>query len=135
MIKKSLTIVCLIASIGFANSAFAYGTRTTNDGCKKPRFKSFSPEHKAEIDPGAEVSFTVSGDADPASIVAVAKKEPLKLDVEFKGSFYAVSAKMPASLAGKYARIHVKADGVLGCKGKDGWLLKVRDLPASKGEK
>lgn len=134
MIKKSLQLICLITSVSFASSAFAYGTRSTNDGCMKPRFKSFTPEHKSEIDPGAEITFTVSGDVDPVSISAVAKNEPLKLDVERKGDFYAVSAKIPASLAGKYARIHVKADGILGCKGKDGWLLKVRDASESKGQ-
>jgi spore coat protein CotF len=131
MIKnKSLKLVCLIVSVGFTGSVFAYGTSATNNGCKKPKFKTFTPAHKSEVDPESEISFTVSGYADPATIKATAKKIPLEVDTEYKISFYAVKAKLPASLSGKYARIHVQADAMLGCTGKDGWLLKIRDKAA-----
>jgi len=126
MIKKSLKLVCLIVSVGFTGSAFAYGTSETNNGCKKPKFKTFTPEHKSEVDPESEISFTVSGYADPVSIQATAKNVPLKVSVENNDSFYEVRAKLPASLTGKYARIHLQADGMMGCTGKDGWLLKIR---------
>jgi len=53
----------------------------------------------------------------------------IKVSVENNVSFYEVRAKLPASLTGKYARIHLQADGMLGCTGKDGWLLKIRDKP------
>ncbi|MDF1582925.1 MAG: hypothetical protein RQ733_09380 [Methyloprofundus sp.] len=131
MIKKSLKLVCLIVSLGFTGTAFAYGTSETNNGCKKPKFKTFTPEHKSEVDPESEISFTVSNYADPLSIQAVAKNVPLDVNVENNQSFYQVTAKLPASLTGKYARIHVRADGVLGCTGKDGWLLKIRDKAAA----
>jgi len=127
MIKETLKLVCLIVSIGFTGSVFAYGASETNNGCKKPKFKTFTPAHKSEVDPESEISFTVSSYADPATIKAVAKKTPLDVDVEYNTSFYAVKAKLPASLTGKYARIHVQADAMLGCTGKDGWLLKIRD--------
>ncbi len=127
MIKKSLKLVFLISSIGFTNSAFAYGVKDTNNGCKKPRFKTFKPAHKSEVDPESKISFTVSGYANPDTIKVVAKNVPLKAKVEYKVSFYAVSATLPASLSGRYARIHVSAEGMLGCVGKDGWLLKIRD--------
>ncbi|MCF7971229.1 MAG: hypothetical protein K9L22_08715 [Methylococcaceae bacterium] len=127
MIKKSLKLVCLIVSIGFTGSAFAYGTSDTNNGCKKPKFKTFTPSPKSEVDPESEISFTVSGYADPVSIQAVAKDVPLDLKVDNKISFFEVTAKLPASLTGKYVRIHLQADAMLGCTGKDGWLLKIRD--------
>ena len=127
MIKKSLTLVCLVAGIGFSGSVFAYGSEYSSNGCKKPRFKSFTPEHKSEVDPESEISFTVSGYTEPGSIEVVAKKVPLKPNINFNGTYYTVTAKLPASLTGKYARIHVNADAMMGCNGKDGWLLKIRD--------
>jgi len=127
IIKKSFKWACLIISLGFSSAAFSYGASETNNGCKKPKFKTFSPGHKSEVDPESGISFTVSGYADPATIAATAKKVPLKVNVEYKMSFYEVTAQLPASLTGKYARIHVQANAMLGCTGKDGWLLKIRD--------
>ncbi|WP_428356621.1 hypothetical protein [Methyloprofundus sp.] len=131
MIKKSLKFVCLIASIGFVNSAFAYNSGNTEQNCKDPKFKTFFPAHKSEVDPESEISFTVSGYADPTTIKAMAKNVPLELTIVDKNSFYAVSAKLPASLTGKYARIHVKAHNSVECKSKDGWLIKIRDKAAN----
>jgi len=135
MIKSSLKFACLIASVGFAGSALAYSAGNVDTGCKNPRFKSFSPEpytpeHKIEVDPESEISFTVSGYADPTTIKAMAKNVPLKLNIIDKNSFYDVSAKLPASLTGKYARIHLKANNSPDCKGKDGWLVKIRKVAA-----
>ena len=127
MIKKSLISASLIASIGFSATVFAYNAGNIETGCKKPRFKTFTPEHKSEVDPESEISFTVSGYADPTTIKATAKNVPLKLNIVDKDSFYAVSATLPASLTGKYARIHVKANNTAECKAKDGWLIKIRD--------
>ena len=127
MIKNSLILASLIASAGFTASAFAYNAGNIDSGCKKPRFKTFTPPHKAEADPESEISFTVSGYADPSTIKVTAKNVPLKLNIVDKNSFYAVSATLPASLTGKYARIHLKANNTVECKAKDGWLIKIRD--------
>ena len=127
MIKKSLMLVGMVVSLVTINSAFAYQDSFTNNGCKKPRFKSFTPPHKAEVAPQSEISFTVSGYADPTTIEATAKKIPLKLNVENKGSFFEVTAKLPPELVNKYARINLFAGAPLGCVGKDGWLIKITD--------
>lgn len=130
MIKKSLKLACLFVSIGFTSSAFSYNAGNTERKCQDPRFKTFFPAHKSEVEPESEISFTVSGYADPTTIKAMAKNVPLELTIVDKNSFYDVSAKLPASLTGKYARIHVKAHNSVECKSKDGWLLKIRDEPA-----
>ena len=134
MIKKMLISVSLITSVGFTASAFAYNAGNVEQGCKKPRFKTFTPEHKSVVDPESEISFTVSGYADSTTIKAVAKNVPLKLKIVDRDSFYAVSATLPASLTGKYARIHVKANNTAECKAKDGWLIKIRDKAAGAEE-
>ena len=130
MIKKSLKLACLLVSIGFVSSAFAYNSGNIEQGCKDPKFKTFFPAPKSEVDPESEISFTVSGYADPTTIKAMAKNVPLELTIVDKNSFYDVSAKLPASLTGKYARIHIKANNTPDCKAKDGWLIKIRDKAA-----
>ena len=127
MIKRSLILASVIASVGFTSSAFAYNAGNVDTGCQKPKFKTFTPPHKAEVDPESEISFTVSGYADPTTIKAMAKNVPLKLNIVDRDSFYEVSATLPASLTGKYARIHLKANNTADCKAKDGWLIKIRD--------
>lgn len=134
MIKKILISASIIASIGFTATASAYSAGNVDTGCKKPRFKTFTPEHKAEVDPESEISFTVSGYADPSTIKAIAKNIPLKLTIVDKKSFFAVSATLPAALTGKYARIHIKANNTVECKAKSGWLIKIRDKAQGTGE-
>ena len=42
-----------------------------------------------------------------------------------------MTAKLPAVLNGKYARIHLKAKAQKGeCRTKDGWLIKVKKAGA-----
>jgi hypothetical protein len=137
MITKAIKLTGLLAVLVFSSSALAYGSKYTNDGCKKPRFKSFQPipynhDTKMEADAEAEISFTVSGDADPGSIHIVAKKMPLKFKVEHKSTFYEITAKLPAELSGKYARISIDATAMMGCVGKDGWLVKIKKAPSTE---
>lgn len=134
MIKKTLILFNLMVGIGFSNSVFAYNAGNVENGCKDPRFKTFTPPHKSEVDPESEISFTVSGYADPTTIKVTAKNVPLELTIVDKNSFYAVSAALPASLTGKYARIHLKANNTTECKAKDGWLIKIRDKAAGTEE-
>ncbi len=131
MITKSIKWAGLVAVLAFSSSAMAYGSKYTSDGCKKPRFKSFEPapynqDTKLEAEAESEISFTVSGDAEPGSIHVVAKKIPLKFTAENKGPYYEITAKLPAELSGKYARINVDATAMMGCLGKDGWLIKIK---------
>ncbi|MCK5356739.1 MAG: hypothetical protein KAJ63_16600 [Methyloprofundus sp.] len=123
MIKKYLILASLIASIGFTASAAG----NTGQDCDKPIFNAFDPVNKSEVDPESEISFTVSGYADPITIKATAKNIPLKLNIVDRDSFYAVFARLPAALTGKTARINVEANNTEWCKAKDGWLLRIRD--------
>jgi len=137
MITKSLKYAGLIAVLAFSNSAMAYKSKYTSDGCKKPQFKNqlpaaYNSNTKLEAEPEAEISFTVSGDAEPGSIHIVAKKIPLKFNAEHKGSYYQVTAQLPAELSGKYVRINVDATAMMGCLGKDGWLVKVKPAISSE---
>jgi len=132
-IIKSLTTTIILGSVLLSGSAFAYNAGNTDDKCLAPKFRSFSPpEHKKgdpvpEVDPESEISFTVSGLADPTTIRATAKDLPLKLDIIDRKSYYQVKTTLPAALTGKYARIHLKVKAQKGeCRTKDGWLIKIK---------
>ncbi len=132
-IIKCLTNIAIVAAMLFVSSAYAYNAGNTDKECVVPKFRTFSPPEQVkgspvpEVEPEAEVGFTVSGNADPTTIVAVAKDQPLKLNVVDKKSYYQVTAKLPAVLNGKYVRIHLKVKSQKGdCRNKDGWLVKVK---------
>ncbi len=130
-ITKSLQITIMLGMTMFAGTALAYGTNSSDNGCKKPKFRTFEPEHLSEVDPETTISFHVSNWADPTTIKAETRKIPLQLKIIDKMNFFVATAKMPASIIGKYARIHVRAKAKEGgCTGKDGWLLKVREAAA-----
>ena len=132
-IIKSLTTTIILGTVFFSGSAFAYNAGDTEKKCLTPKFRSFSPpEHTQgnpvpEVDPESEIGFTVSGYADPTTIRATAKDQPLKLDIIDKKSYYKVSARLPAVLNGKFVRIHLKVKAQKGeCRAKDGWLIKIK---------
>lgn len=103
--------------------------------CKRPKFRDFVPEQKAEVDAGADLSFHVSHNADPLSISAEARGEKIKVEVADKKTFYFVKSKLP-QLSPGFARIHVMAKSAeskveSGCWGQDGWLIKIKGEEAA----
>lgn len=95
--------------------------------CKKPKFRDFVPEAKAEVLPESEISFHISRGADPLSVIATAKGEKMDVSVQDRKTFLMARAKLPATLKGGFARIHVAANAVEGgCLGQDGWLIKIK---------
>ncbi|CCE25078.1 hypothetical protein [Methylotuvimicrobium alcaliphilum] len=132
--KKLLKLTVFSIAALLANEASAYDEEKEKGHCKAPKFRDFNlpvynVENKVEVAPESELMFTISNWIAPDSITVTAKGIPLEVDVENKNSFFRVSAKLPASLNGKFARINVSADAVLGCKGMDGWLIKIADSP------
>ncbi len=122
-ITKQLTsIVCLLL---FSSLALAYSTRADDDACKKPKFRTFEPEHLSEVDPGSKISFHVSHNADPTTIKAEARGNPIKLTIVDKMTFFVATGNLPANLKDQYARISLKARDNE-CLGQGGWLLKIK---------
>ena len=136
-ITKCLLNTAIVGAMLFTSSAYAYNAGNVDEQCFAPKFKTFSPPEKTkdtpvpEVEPEAEIGFTVSGIADPTTIRAVAKDQPLELNIVDKKSYYQVTAKLPAVLNGKYVRIHLKVKAQKGeCRTKDGWLIKVKKAGA-----
>lgn len=133
-IIKCFRNITVLSAILFSSTAFAYNAGNTEKSCKAPKFTSISPQERKKGDPvpevGAEteIEFTVSGRADPTTIFVTAKKIPLKLAIVNRNSFYKVTANLPATLNGKFARIDLKAKTQGGeCSSKDGWLIKIKE--------
>lgn len=135
--KRWLNLL-MLGTVVFSSAALALTPEEEErlKECKRPKFRDFVPEQKAEVDPGATLSFHVSHNADPLSITAEARGEKLKLDVVDKKTFYFAKAALP-QLAPGFARIHVMAKSAeskveSGCWGQDGWLIKIKgEVPAA----
>jgi len=95
--------------------------------CIKPKFRDFVPEAKAEVNPGSEIGFHISHNADPLHITAEAKGLKLDVKVRDRNTFYEAHAQLPAELSNSFARINVRAKAMEGdCVASDGWLIKVK---------
>lgn len=128
--KKYLKSILLCGAMLFAHNVMAYDAGTVDEMCKKPKFSSFSlTEYKAtnkqEVVAESDFSFVISNWIDPATIKLTAKKKPLPFTVTDKNSFFLVNAKLPAEYNGQFVRIDVQVNARLGCKGLDGWLVKI----------
>ena len=120
----------LLTLIFYQGTATAYSPEEQEKLCKKPRFTDFnlsedSAPSNIETPPESEFIIKVSDWADPSTIKLTVKKQPLEFTVQSTSTFHKITAKLPASLNGNFARIDVSAKAVSGCSDKTGWLIKV----------
>lgn len=130
--KKYLKLILIFITMIFAGNTAAYDAGMVEDVCKKPKFSSFSlseyhAKDKLEVPAESAFSFVISNWIDPTTIKLAAKKKPLPFTVEDKNSFFLVHAKLLPEHNGQFVRLDVQVTAKLGCKGLDGWLVKVAD--------
>lgn len=95
--------------------------------CIKPKFRDFVPEAKAEVNPGSDIGFHISHNADPLHITAEAKGLKLAVKVRDRNTFFEAHTQLPAELSNSFARITVRAKAMEGdCVASDGWLIKIK---------
>ncbi len=128
--KKMLSPLFAVTTLFFAHNALAYNAGAVDEVCKKPKFSSFSlaeftAKNKAEVAPESAFSFVISNNIDPSTLKISAKKKSLPVTVTDKNSFFLISGKIPAEYTGQFVRIDAQVTAKLGCKGLDGWLVKV----------
>ena len=140
-LNRIIIFLAIFSTLAFTGSTFAFEVGGNRNDCRDPKFRSFSPPERInkgpipEVEPESEISFTVSRTANPKSIRVVVKKQTLKALVVDKNSFFQVSAMLPASLNGKFARIDIWAKSKEGeCKSKDGWLIKIKQATEKEVE-
>lgn len=124
---KILKVFVLFISIISANNAAAYGSSSSKKACSKPKFSEFTPPHLSDVSPHSDFSFTASSATLPDSIQVSVKNKPLAVNVSKKNNKFLVTGKLPENLKGTHARINIQATGPKKCKGKDGWLLKIKN--------
>ncbi len=134
MIIKHKFIIHLIAYtlyiVFFSHGAIAADDSEKKD-CKLPRVRSIKPEPRSEVPPESDFSFTLPPWTDPKKVTVTIKKLPAEITISENSSFILVKGKLPASLENTYARISVRAVAELGCKMKEGWLLKILERIAA----
>ncbi|MBD9357889.1 hypothetical protein [Methylomonas albis] len=130
--------VFLLSAMVFSSAALALSPDEEEKlkECKRPKFRDFVPEQKAEVDAGVDIAFHVSHNADPFTVTAAVRGEKMKVNVVDKKTFYLVTAKLPQLTPG-FARVHVTAKSAeskleSGCLGQDGWLLKINGEEVAK---
>lgn len=113
----------------FSTSLWAYGSSSSSKkACKKPDLSQFTPAHLAIVAPQSEFSFKASVLTNPDSIQVNVKKQAVQVTVKQEGNAYLITGTLPAELQDTYARVNISATGTNGCKGSDGWLLKIESV-------
>lgn len=132
-IIKYLKNITIFGVIFFTSSAFSFEVGGPREFCKPAKFGAFSPPRRVhgqpfqEVEPGSEVSFTTWGSIEPAYIMVFAKKQLIKPRIVNRRTFFHVSFNLPAEFNGTFVRIDMIAKAEKEeCKGKDGWLIKVK---------
>lgn len=128
--KKLLPAFFMLLAFCCTNKTWAYSGDAEDVLCKDPKFRDFNlPTYdattKQEVPAESELSFTVSSWANPETLKVTAKKNLLDFSIENRNTFYIVTAKLPPTLNGKFVRVNVSVNAVLGCVAQTGWLLKV----------
>lgn len=130
-------LAAFIAALIFNVAANAYSDDKPGEYCKKPKFtdlsfKTYTEAEKAEVAGGAALTFRLSIDAEPKSLVVSAKKEILATTIQTNSSFHEVSFTLPASLSGGFVRLNAHVKSITAkpdskCEESVGWLIKVAD--------
>jgi len=132
--RKILAYILL--AIGFnqlawgqaAPSHMGHGGSGDENTCIKAKITRYKPEHLAEISPGGDFSFAVSGSNGAGHIHVSIRQEPVAVVVEDKETFFLVKGKLPENLKNQVVRISVVAKAKNSrCDAEGGWLLKVKE--------
>jgi hypothetical protein len=126
MQTKNTLFVLMLMTV--SSSVFAYGGSPSSSvrACNKPKFSQFTPADKSEVAANSNFSFLASAQTNPDSISVSIKDQPIALNITPKNQTgFEVTGTIPETLKGSFARLKIAAEGPNGCKGGDGWLLKV----------
>jgi len=118
------TLLLIIVS----GTAFAYGGSPSSSvkACSKPKFSQFTPADKSEVTANSSFSFVASAQTNPDSIGVTIKDQHAAITITPKNpAGFDVTGTIPETLKGSFARIKITGEGPNGCKGSDGWLVKV----------
>ncbi|MBS3954253.1 MAG: hypothetical protein KGZ88_15000 [Methylomicrobium sp.] len=136
--KNLFKCLAVVGGLLISSGAWALTEEEKRALCKTPKILGFnlpeySADNKVEVPPESEIHFTISGWTDINTLTVKAKNEKLPLTIENKNLFFKVSTKLPASFNGKFVRVNVDAKAEFGCRGSDGWLLKVANTGQAAG--
>ncbi len=134
---KTTIAISVLAStlLFFSAGAYAAGGHDggggsgnkSGGGCKTTVINHIVPKHLTVVYPKSDFSFWVRGIKDPSEVEVTAKKIPVPVTSEDKGTFFAFKGTLPDSLSNTAARIQVKVHSKK-CPADKGWLLKIGGL-------
>ena len=111
-----------------ASQHSGHGSGSSDMNCIKAKVSNFNPAHLANIAPGGEFSFMVSGSNGPGHIHVTIREQAIPLKVESKDTFYLAKGNLPAEIKNQTVRISYSAKAKNGkCDADGGWLVKVSE--------
>jgi hypothetical protein len=125
---KTKNALCLLLLMTVAGGAWAYGGSSNSSvrACTKPKFSEFTPADKSEVAANSSFSFMASAQTNPDSISVTIKEQHVAISITPKNQAgFEVTGTIPETVKSSFARININAEGPNGCKGSNGWLLKV----------
>ncbi len=122
-----IKLLMIFILTSFSTNSLAYGSSSSTNSCKKPKFSQFTPAHLSAVAAESEFSFLASSITSPSTIIVNIKKQPVEVSIKKVKLGYSISGSLPESLRGTFARVDIKATGTNKCKGSDGWLLKIEE--------
>jgi len=124
------SVLSLMVSPAFSAGGHGGGGNGGKGGsasaCKTTVISQTKPKHLATVAPQSEFSFWVKGIKNPDAVEVTVKKIPVELAVEDKEHFFLFTGKLPESLKGTAARIHVEVN-YKKCPAEKGWLVKISE--------
>lgn len=123
---KSYKLLSILILMMATDHVWAYGSSASSKkACNKPKFIEFMPSRNAQVSAKSEFSFVASANTNPKSIVVTIKDRPVAVNIKPENQAFQVKGRLPDTLTEGFARISVTADSLSGCKGSDGWLVKI----------
>ena len=133
--SKLLALFFIIFNLSVANAEMDHSVhggngsiKSSGSACEKPVLSKFLPANLALVAPNSEFSFRAVNIQHPEQISVTVKNIPVEIVPEFKDPYYAITAKLPASLRNTVARINIKVNGKTShCEAENGWLVKISE--------
>jgi hypothetical protein len=126
---KLQNILLVAVALMIPGTVWAYGDNSAAGSgtgvCKQVNFSEFAPINNSEVAPESEFSFYASPATYPKSIRVTVKGQSVPVTVLEKQAGFKVFGRLPDSVRGTFAKIHIDARGVNQCEVSDGWLVKV----------
>lgn len=125
--SRGVCFLIMFSFVGLVTFSGNASARFEKHVCSKPKFSYFKPGKDAEVAPGSAFSFRAPKGIAVHTVEVTVKGINVDMTVDDRKEFYYLNGVLPAELSDTFARVFVKGEVRRGCKGEQGWLIKITD--------